>query len=417
MKARREHIRVFEHQSIVLNQQFEDGVIFDQNKLDAFVRFFEKDVPYYRLIRNGIQFNEYVGAIQVGNTVISILPKADKSQIENGAEKKKWNQILIDMLRAVHGFDVKAPSSASLRIRNNSVLDLYFELFVLEIEYLLHRGLVKKYRMTEDNLFALKGCLQFGKHVSKNVVHKERFYTRYATFDAEHLLHIILYKTIQVLKRINTNPALIGRINALFLNFPEVPNKKITEAIFDKLVFNRKTGGYKKAIEIARLILMHYHPDLNKGRNDVLALMFDMNKLWEQFVLVSLKKNKGLKVRGQNSRYFWKPAGGKRRTIRPDITISTNDGDYVLDTKWKLISNKPSIEHIRQMYAYHHYFEAKKVALLYPGDALYVVGNFVEIKSQKNLSDIECGLLFTRYRNSVIKWQEQIGEEVEKWMA
>lgn len=416
MKAKREHIRVFEHQTIVLNQQFEDGVVFDQTKLDAFVRFFGKGVPYYGLIRNGIQFNEYVGAIQVGNTLISVLPKADKRPKQDEAEMGKWNQVLIDMLRIVHGFDVKAPSSSLLKIKNNSVLDLYFELLVTEVEYLLHRGLVKKYRKTEGNLNALKGSLQFNKQVSKNAVHKERFYTRHSTYDTEHVLHIILSQTIQLLTRINTNSTIVGRINALLLNFPEMPYQKITESVFDKVVFNRKTKGYKKAIEIARLILLHYHPDLSKGRDDVLALMFDMNALWEQFVLVSLRKSKEFKVRGQDSRYFWKPQSGIRRSIRPDITVSTRDGNFVLDTKWKLVASKPSIEDIRQMYAYHHYFVANKVALFYPGDNTYITGKFVDIKNQNKLSDLECGLLFTQYSDSVKNWQKRIGEEIKQWI-
>lgn len=416
MKAKREHISVFEHQTIVLQQKFEDGVVFDQTKLDAFVRFFGKGKPYYSLIRNGIQFNEYVGAIQIGNTLISVLPKADKRQKEDQAEKKKWNQILIDMLRAVHGFNVKAPSNSNLKIKNNSVLDLYFELFVIETEYLLHRGLVKKYRKTAGNLNALKGSLQFSKQISKNLVHKERFYSKHSTYDTEHLLHIILYKTLQVLQRTNTNSALVGRINALLLNFPEMPNQKITESVFDKLQFNRKTMGYQKAIEFARLILLHYHPDLSKGRDNVLALMFDMNALWEQFVLVSLRKNKDFKVRGQASKFFWKPEGGKRRSIKPDIIVTSNSENYVLDTKWKLVSNKPSIEDIRQMYAYHHYFDAKKVALLYPGHAPYVTGKFIDAKEQKQLSDMECGLLFTQYKESVKNWQKQIGEDIHHWI-
>jgi 5-methylcytosine-specific restriction enzyme subunit McrC len=203
------------------------------------------------------------------------------------------------MLRAVNGFEAKATSSTDLNVKNNSVLDLYFELFLIEVEYLLYRGLVKKYRKTEGNLTALKSSLQFNKQISKNVVHKERFYTKYTTYDTEHLLHIVLYQTILVLNKINNNSALTSRIHALLLNFPEMPNQKITEAVLDKLVLNRKTMGYKKALDIARLILLHYHPDLSQGRNDVLALMFDMNLLWEQFVLVSLRKTiKDYKVTG-----------------------------------------------------------------------------------------------------------------------
>lgn len=411
MKSQPKHITVFEHDSLTFDLKNET----EQNLHQALVQFFGKGVPYFDLIRNGVKFNEFVGAIQIGDTLINVLPKADKRKPDD-EKKLKWNRALIDMLRAVNGFEVKAPSSTDLNLKNNSVLDLYFELFVSEVEYLLHRGLVKKYRKAEGNLTTLKGQLLFTQQISKNVIHKERFFTRYTTYDPEHLLHIILYQTILVLKKINTNAAISGRISALLLNFPEMPNGKISEAVFDKIILNRKTRGYKKAVDISRMILLHYHPDLSKGKNDVLALMFDMNLLWEQFVLVSLKMKKGLKVKGQNSKFFWKPNGGNRRTIRPDITIISNKKNYVLDTKWKLVDKRPSIEDIRQMYAYHHYFNAKKVALLYPGESPYISGKFVDIKRQKETADLECGLMFTQFEDSINQWQIQIGEKVTDWI-
>lgn len=411
MKHNPHHITVFEHESLIFDLKNET----EQNLHLALIQFFGKGVPYFNLIRNGVKFNEYVGAIKIGKTLINILPKADKRKSDN-EKKSQWSRALIDMLRAVNGFEVKAPSSTDLNLKNNSVLDLYFELFVNEVEYLLHRGLVKKYRKTEGNLITLKGQLLFTQQINKNVIHKERFYTRHTTYDPEHLLHTILYQTILVLKKINLNGLLSGRINALLLDFPEMPYGKISENVFDKIILNRKTKGYKKAIDISRLILLHYHPDLSQGKNDVLALMFDMNLLWEQFVLVSLKKKKGLKVKGQNSKYFWKPHGGSRRTIRPDITINFGKNEFVIDTKWKLVEKRPSIEDIRQMYAYHHYFEAEKVALLYPGENNYISGKFVNIKQQKELGNFECGLLFTQFEGSINLWQEQIGKKVIDWM-
>lgn len=419
MKGERQHIRVFEHQRINLNEEFQDGdkvVKFDQIHFDSLIDFFGKGKPFYSLLQKGIQFNENVGVIQVGNLLISVLPKADKYQQETTDEKNKWNTILVDMLRVVHGFEVKATSTSQLRIKNNTVLDLYFEIFVSEAEALLHRGLVKKYRQKEGNLTALKGSIQFGQHISKNAIHKERFYTKHSTYDVEHLLHIILYRTLLLLKRINTNSALTGRINALTLNFPEMPDRKVTQADFDKLVLNRKTQDYYKAMEIARLILLHYHPDLNRGRNDVLALMFDMNFLWEKFVLVSLKKNKELKIKGQDSRPFWQLDRGNSTSIKPDITIKKGRLKYVIDTKWKLVSNKPSIHDLRQMYAYHHYFKAQKVALMYPGKYSVVNGSFIPIdKKEENSKKTECGLLFSQAEESVKDWQISIGKMIDSW--
>jgi 5-methylcytosine-specific restriction enzyme subunit McrC len=418
MKHKANLIQVFEHETLLLDQTYGD-VKFDDDKHKAFVRFYGKGVPYFNLINKGIKFNAFVGTIQVGNTVVNVLPKADK-QKQNEEAKDIWNSILLGMLRAVHGFDTKAPSSSQLKTRQNSVLDLYFELFVREVEYLLHRGLVKKYRKTEANLTALKGSLQFAQHISRNLVHKERFYTRHTVYDTEHLLHIILYQAILVIKRIHTNAALTGNINSLLLNFPEMPVQKITEAVFDKIKLNRKTEGYRKALDIARLILLNYHPDLSQGRKDVLALMFDMNNLWEQFVLVSLKKHKELKVRGQHSKHFWKPEGGYRRTIRPDISIEKDDKRYIIDTKWKLIDSQPSMDDLRQMYAYHHYFDAEKVALLYPGSTPFVKGIFAKTTQQDPKMIFECGLLFTKPpTNSAVNiknWQIEIGETVDTWL-
>ncbi|SHM84089.1 5-methylcytosine-specific restriction enzyme subunit McrC [Cyclobacterium lianum] len=415
MADNREHIQVFEHQSIFLNQKFEDGVVFEKDKLDSLIKFFDKGSPYFSLIRNGIRFNEYVGALQVGKLLISVLPKADKYQQDTTDEKTRWNTILVDMLRAVHGFEVKAPSSSQLKIKNNTVLDLYFEIFVSEVEALLHRGLVKKYRQTEGNLTALKGSIRFSQHISKNAIHKERFYTRHSTYDVAHILHIILYRTLLLLKRINTNSALTGRINALTLSFPEMPDRKVTQVDFDKLVLNRKTQDYHKAIEIARLILLHFHPDLSSGRNDVLALMFDMNALWEQFVLASLKKDHNLITRGQESKSFWQPKGGSKRSIRPDITIEKGKEKYVIDTKWKLISNEPSMDDLRQMYAYHHYFSARKVALLYPGGHPHIHGSFVQIDPKVSESRMDCGLLFSQFETTVKDWQSNIGKMIHLW--
>lgn len=415
MANQREHIEVFEHQSIFLNQKFEGGTMFDQEKLDSLIKFFGKGVPYYSLIRNGIRFNEFVGALQIGNLLISVLPKADKYQQETPEEKARWNSILVDMLRVVHGFDVKAPSTSHLKIKNNTVLDLYFEIFVSEVEGLLHRGLAKKYRQIEGNLNALKGSIQFSRQISKNSIHKERFYTKHTTYDIEHILHIILYRTLRLLKRINTNTALIGRINALTLNFPEMPDRKITEADFGKIVLNRKTQDYQKAIEIAKLILLHFYPDISSGRNDVLALMFDMNLLWEQFVLVSLKKHKNLKTKGQESKSFWQPEGGYKRKIRPDITIEKAGLKYVIDTKWKLVSTEPSINDLRQMYAYHHYFKAEKVALMYPGNYSNMNGSFMPIDGTDGVK--ECGLLFSQFESSVKEWQKSIGLMVNSWAS
>lgn len=193
---------------------------------------------------------------------------------------------------------------------------------------------------------------------------------------------------------------------------------KVTEKTFERLILDRKTRAYEKALMIAKLLLLRYHPDLSNGKNHVLALMFDMNMLWEKFVFISLKKNQEIQVFAQNKKYFWNPEGDQRRTIRPDIRITKGKKTFVFDTKWKILQdNRPSVEDLRQMYTYHHYFHSDKVALVYPGDFTTISGKYVDAKDQKIDTKIECSLMFIPVFEDVRKWQKEIGEMIRIWMG
>ncbi len=407
------HITVFEHQTL----RYDRDEKFSEEQFRALSRYHgEKGTPFFSLCYNGVKFNEHVGVIQVGKTVIEVLPKPDKIS-KTEANESKWRNILIDMLKAVGTFEIKSTSSSNLRIRPNSVLELYFELFISEVEYLHRRGLVKQYRTDTNNCNALKGSLQFNQHINQNVVHKERFFIKHSVYDVHHRFNQIIYKTLKLLQQINTSTKLKSRIGALLLFFPEMDDLKVSEDFFQRLTYNRKTEIYKTSMDIARLILLQYHPDLSSGRNYVLALMFDMNLLWERFVLVSLKKNPAYKVEGQLSKLFWKPENGYRTTIRPDIVLTKGDKKMVLDTKWKnLYNEKPAPEDLRQMYVYHDYFKADKVALVYPSDNYHTEkGHYYTTESQ-NLSDKQCALLTLTINSNIYEWQNQINAEIDNWL-
>lgn len=408
----KQHITVFEHEILRFNKG--DNRITEAQLIEL-QKYYGNGIPFYSLCNNGIQFNEFVGVIQVGNTLIEVLPKADKAT----ASKSKWRDILIGMLKAVGIFDIKSTSDSSLKIKPNTILNLYFEMFINEVEYLLHNGLIKQYRGKDENISVLKGRIQFAKHVSFNLTHRERFYVRHTFYDVNHNLHFILYKAICLLQQINSNVNLHSRIGALLLNFPEMPDIKVNEATFEKLQFTRKNQTYKKAIDIARLLLLQFHPDISRGKNNILALMFDMNKLWEKFVYVSLRKNMHTtaSIAAQNSKFFWKPEVGYRSKIKPDIVINEGEEDcIVLDTKWKNINGyNPSPDDLRQMYVYHEYYHANRVALVYPGEkSQRKEGAFLHPKSSERL-DKECSLICLGVGPSIKQWQENIYLEIESW--
>ncbi len=426
-KEKNNRITIFEHESLYLDK----GTLpLSEGQLKALHLYNPSNkLPYYSLIHEGVKFCEYVGVIQIGKTLIEVLPKADKVNSTKDDETK-WRDILISMLRVSGDFEVRDTSTSMLKIKPNSILDLYFERFLNEVEYLYHGGLIKKYRKTEGNKAALKGRIIFSKNIQKNLIHKERFYVSHTTYDTEHLLHIIIYKALNILRTINTNHTLSSRIGALLLLFPEMPDKKINAKDFERIIFNRKSIIYKNAIGIAKLIILNYHPDIKHGRNDVLALMFDMNLLWEKFVYISLRRElgtheslKNASIRAQHSADFWKPNTRERcRTVRADIVIKYEENTVVLDTKWKNIdAGYPADSDLQQMFVYNKIYKAKKTALVYPGNWGTVEGeykhNIEGTKEQHKCSlmalNFDC--VYNEGKVNIREWQKNIAETIFEW--
>ena len=143
-------ITVFEHQNLSTDK---GEMRLTNDQLKALQSYYGNGVPYFSLTHNGVQFNEYVGVLQVGNTLIEVLPKTDKYS----DDKEAWRSMLIGMLRVISGFEIRSTSNANLKVKPNTILDLYFELFINEAEYILHSGLIKSYRIKERNN---NGCVQ-----------------------------------------------------------------------------------------------------------------------------------------------------------------------------------------------------------------------------------------------------------------
>lgn len=354
-------LQVFEHQTLRVGDEL-NGCTFSKKHFHTLTRYSEKHGgKYYSLLFNGVKFSHYVGAIQIGHLTIEILPKADKKE---NANTSHWHDVLMDMLKECRLIKVETLASARLQLRTNSILELYFEIFLKEIEKLLRKGLFRSYRKVEANAKFLKGKLIFHKNIQKNFAHQERFYSEYQQYDYNHLLNRILRRALDILETLVISPSLLSRVKEMKTYFPEFGKQNFTERDFQRFTNDRKTESYQTALEIARLLVLNFSPDLRGGKHHLLAIMFDMNVLFEEYVFRQLKRleNVDLEVKRQQRKPFF-----QRRKIQPDIVLTYFGKKYVLDTKWKVMrAAKPSMVDLKQIYVYNKYFKAERSMLLYP---------------------------------------------------
>lgn len=354
-------IQVFEHQRLAIGEKAQ-GVTFTEEHFLALARHAGmEEGKYYSVLHRSIRFSHYVGALQAGGLTIEVLPKASRPGEQN---PRVWQQALLDMLRACRLLRLENLSSASLSLRPNSILNLYIAVFLEETEALLRQGLVREYSRHAGNLPVLKGRLLFGRQLQKNLAHGERFFTEHEQYGYEHVFNRIIGSALQALRSFSLPPGLDARSQRLARQFPDLPPVDATRLEWEKLSFGRKTERYQKAVEVAFLLLRHYRPDIRAGRHPLIAVLFDMNLLFEEYVFRQLANLniQGLQVYRQLSRPFW-----ERRYLRPDIMLEYAGQRFVLDTKWKALQRaSPRMEDLRQMFAYTQFFDAPHGVLLYP---------------------------------------------------
>ena len=364
---RRDSIQVFEHSFLAIGERgFDKRHFVALSKLNAL-----HDYQYFDLKYNGVVFKQFVGVIQVDNLTIEILPKIDRYEAEDKENKTKWRDVLLEMLKVTKKLKIQQVGQANVSRQSIHLLDIYFEWFLNEVQLLIHQGLIKQYYKETGNVKALKGKLEFAGHINKNLVHKERFYTTHQVYDKDHLIHQVLGQALEIIATLSKGNYLYSKCKTVQLNFPEVKSIKANENTFTRIPKSRKTAPYDNALAIARLIILNYGPNVSSGSEKMLALLFDMNSLWEEYVLVRLKQvcqDNDIEVYGQNSKGFWNGI-----TIRPDIVLKKQiEGKMetvIIDTKWKNIDqSQPSTHDLRQMYVYNEYWESRKSLLLYPSN-------------------------------------------------
>jgi 5-methylcytosine-specific restriction enzyme subunit McrC len=401
--------RVLEHSILTIGDTQGDAT-FTEAHWQALLRFHDTGAGrrYYDIRHRGIRFKHYVGVLQAGSLTIEVLPKADAvpgTATPPGEDFDRWRRLLLQMLAEAGLLPVDTFNTALLHERENSLLDLYLALFLSEVEALLRRGLVKRYRQCEGQVKALKGTLLFGQHLARNVVHQERFYTRHQTYDPDHLPHRLLRQALLLLPTLTAVPSLRGRAARALLAWPELPAVRPRPTHFARLRYDRKTAPYRPALRIARLLLLRLSPDLRSGPQDLVALFFNMNHIWEAYLLRTIQRlaPAGWEVSKPAKVVFWQADGGRQQSrMQPDILLKhPTHGTIILDAKWKRPDGRHAENDLRQLFAYAHHFEATQVRLLYPqaGQGAAVEGEFTRplfTAGGAGPQAIRCGVSYVR---------------------
>lgn len=323
----------------------------------------DENAPFLRIASGVggkfIQARNYVGVLQTkSGLTIEILPKiADK----NDAERSKT--VFIKMLRTLKNFPFKSSNLASLKTQNLPLLEIFISMFLCELEALVKKGIKSDYVALEENLNFLKGKLNINEQIKRNSIHKERFYVGYSEFLSDIKINQIIKTTLKFLYKKSNSSKNQQKIRELLFIFDEVSECEDYKNFFEKLVINRQVKHYEQTLLWCKIFLLGNTFTPHKGDDLALALLFDMNALFESYVGNFIKKSfPGTILQHSEKHLVENPKSFK---LRPDIFLK---GKFIADTKWKIVKSKDDISQadLYQLYAYGKKHECDKLHLIYP---------------------------------------------------
>ena len=270
----------------------------------------------------------YVGAIHLPDLEIVVRPKLP------------INRVLF-MLSYSLGLTRQQLSPFSLS-KEDSLVEAIVPGFIYQVEQALKRGVLQGYRSEEDALQTVRGRLRVGDQVRKRFGISLPIEVTFDEFTEDIELNRVLRAAIARLQRMRmrsdrTRWPLRTIDNAL----SSVQLVEYSPGQLPRFNWTRLNARYRPAVELAKLILASAAFELDHGAVAASAFLVDMNKLFEDFVIVGLREALGVSSRtlaqGAQGHPLYLDVG---RRVRLEPDISWWDGpacSFVGDVKYKAI--------------------------------------------------------------------------------
>lgn len=353
--------------------------------------------------KNILKAKNYVGIIQTKSGVLEILPKCtnldsykdkeykpstilkekllkayDIKQIDQAKSDENFygenfnfnpKNLLINMLKTLKNSPFKNSNISSLQVSNMSLFEIFITMFLDEFDKVYKKGLLRSYVNCEENRAFLKGKLLFNEHIKSNFIHKERFFTSSDEFILDVAPNRLIKSTLNFLKS-KTSLNKFKIIKAIQM-LDEVQFSKNYTKDFDYKI-SRHFDYYENILSWCKIFLQNKTFTPYKGKNEAFALLFPMEKIFEDYVAYMLKfanPNKNIKTQS-SGKYLANKNGEKCFMLKPDLYI---ENEMILDTKWKIpdqnIEDKKhgiAQNDLYQMFAYACKFKINDIKLIYP---------------------------------------------------
>lgn len=328
-----------------------------------------------RGIGEAIQLRNYVGVLELHDGFqIEILPKIDTA---HGAEADDRSVLLNMLVELGSDLPFRSFNRTALSSGKIPLFEVFVSMFLNEAMDLVKTGIRSSYVAIESEERYVRGKIDFSREARKGALRMHVINTVHDEMLHDGPENRLVKATLSFLRQNSHDYDNVRRIAQLLSAFEDVGSCWNVESDLNLCATDRLTRAYGILIAWCRVFLRGQSFAMFKGESVATALLFPMEKVFEDYVGHLLKraalhdrfvKRVDLQATGQ---WLFE---GKRISLRPDIICECANGRRViLDTKWKRVSGPRDLSSadMHQMYAYGQRYrpdseDMQHVVLIYP---------------------------------------------------
>ncbi len=354
-----------------------------------------------QLIRLGhrhLQATQFVGVIRVGETTLQILPKIDFDPAGNPEARAdsppyqtavlSATRNLLYLLSYTQNLQIREQEIAPLLAQRSDWFELLTRLLAMNLHTLIKRGLEHAYVQIEETLPVMRGRWQLGRQLTQRPHMRHTFDVSYDEFSPDTRLNQVFRFVVgHLLPRTHdaSNRRLLGDLREWLAGVQSLT--EISPSHLEQVHFTRLNERFRPAFNLARLFIEHSTLQLTAGQNHTFAFVFDMNRLFEEFVSRFIARywsrmmpagwdNVRVSVQSQGQTIYLAervPGGQKVFRLVPDLLFTRLSGKplLIVDTKYKQLDPSHrrlgvAEDDLYQMLAYATRLACPRTMLLYP---------------------------------------------------
>ena len=325
-----------------------------------------------------LRLDNFVGILETPcGTTLEILPK----HVDADGAKEDSRALLARMIQAALDLPARHVGPADLALFRAPLSEWVRREFLRALEHLVKRGMKFDYFRIEEEQRHLRGQLDLVRQLRQTPDRSHYFHTRHDVFSLDFPENRLIKTALARVAASTQEPGNWRLSHELLQVLAEIPTSRTIAFDFKAWRGGRLMAHYTPILPWCQLVLGQHLPLATQGDWHGMSLLFPMEKLFERFVEVALRRDLPNDVRlTSHSRetHLCQHEGKGFFQLRPDLMLEYGGQRVILDAKWKRLNagardKKYGIAQsdFYQLFAYGHKFiEAgqrhKELVLIYP---------------------------------------------------